>query len=197
MAKSGTSTAVSLTELAPLLGISKTRVHQLVAEGVIPRGPGGRFDPLEAAVAVLGWFRRDEATKQARLRLLHASAANHERRLRRHVRQLLTVDELRDVLMLAFGRGVELVQAETSRLHGEMAGRLPDDEARRAAHAVYDHLRRVMLGFRNGATELCDVLEREALPAEVRVAVVFERIMADATAGAEPEPAKRKAKRRA
>lgn len=192
MATTGKNTTLSLSELASLLGISKTRAHQLAADGVIPKGPGGRFEPLPAAVAVLGWYRRDEETKAARLRLLHASAANHERRLKRQLRHLLTLDELREVLAVAFGSGQELMQAETSRFHGELAARLPDDAARQSTYLIYDHLRRTMLGFRDGCEQLVADLDREHLASDARIGEVFGKIMAaamgDALQRPEPEP---------
>jgi hypothetical protein len=172
-----TETALSLGDLASLLGISKTRAHQLADAGVlVKRGRG--FDPLQSALACIGYLRRDEETKQARLRMLRATAAGHERRLRRQLRHLLTVAELRELFATLFDSLWKLNQAEASRFHSTLASRLPDDEARRAAYVVYEANRLYCLGVRNGLADLARRIDAEVLPADARLEAVFDEIMA-------------------
>lgn len=177
MTASKQKSTVSLSQLASILNLSKTRTHQLVTDGVIPAAEDGRFDPLTAAVAALDYFRRDEQQKQARLKLLQASAANHERRLRRQIRHLITLEELGAIFDVQFDCASAMVQRESSVFHDSMAKRLPDQDARVAAFAVFNEMRRLLLGFRKGCADLLEELRNERLVDGERIEIAYQQIL--------------------
>jgi phage terminase Nu1 subunit (DNA packaging protein) len=166
--------ALSRADLAGLLDVSEARIQQLTGAGVLKRRKGG-YDPLESAVAFAKWLRRDEETKRARLRLLTAQAMNHERRLRQHLRKLLTVDELHDALLVAFEEGAGMVQRETSRLFHERAAVVGEDRARLDVHPIYTEFMRLLRGYRNGCDALADALRSGLVQDEARI----DRLMED------------------
>lgn len=82
------------TEAAEHLHISTRQVRNLVTEGVLVPRADGSFDPLSAALAYLGHTQKDAAGKAARTALAQVETRRKELQVRRHLGQLVTLDEL-------------------------------------------------------------------------------------------------------
>lgn len=169
VAPSGASTA----EVARLLGVSPSRISQLVGSGQIDRHADGSIDSLQAALVVLDNARRDDAGRDARARASRARAAATELRARRALRQYLTIDEVAEVFDEAFTRWHEMTQAESSRFYSDLVCRMPDDAARSAASTIYRRFLALNNAFRTASAELVKMARDEHLTDGARLDEVF------------------------
>jgi hypothetical protein len=83
----------SQSEAAEALRISTRHVRNLTSDGVLPVRRDGRYDPLPTALAYLAHTQKDAAGKQARTELAQVEAARKRLLMRKHLGQLLTMDE--------------------------------------------------------------------------------------------------------
>lgn len=94
---------VSSAQLAHVLGLTSRRVQQLAKEGVLARGPGGKFD-LAASVQAYMASRQDAAVPSvATDRLREARAVEIERRIALRDRELISLAEAMEKFELVTG----------------------------------------------------------------------------------------------
>lgn len=165
-------------QIAGLLEISQTRVAQLVGLGVLVRRPEG-FDPLECALGLLKFMRRDEEARAARTRLINANASVSERRQRQALTQLLTIDEVHCVLMDAFGGLMGALQAATSVMYSEEAAEAAgEQQARSRTTRVYERVRGTLIAFRDASARACSEIKQGLHSGERLDRVVAELVRA-------------------
>ena len=174
-------------ELADLLGFSPARVSQLAAVGVIQRGPNNRFNPLQAALALLAYTKRDDAGRQARVRALRARGAAIEMSVHRDLAKLVTLDELRELLDVILDRGADMVRRESQRVYLDCKTRLPEGEAVRCAGAVHRHTLGYIRALDAGGRELVVEMTRDHFQHPGRIAERYAELI-DAAMRREVDP---------
>lgn len=172
-------TFLNRAELAAKLEISEARVQQLVAAGAIHRRKGG-FDLTESALAFAKWLRRNEESQRAKIRLINAQAAGHERRVRQSLKQLLTVGEVRELLYRWFDNYVVGNQAESSRIYHELALEQGENFARQYAHQILDSSRALALCYRDGITAACKAITEGLRADDERLDEIVDDLMRSA-----------------
>lgn len=167
------TSSASTAQVARMLGVSASRVSQLIGSGQINRSTDGTIDPLQAALAVLETARRDDAGREARTRATRARAAAVELRARRALKQYLTISEVAELFDEAFGRWHQMTQAESSLFYADAIRRMPDDTARAAAATIYRKFLSLNQAFRTASSELVRIARDEHLPDDARIDEVF------------------------
>lgn len=173
------SRLVSRSALATMLGVTPARVSQMVTGGVLPSpDEHGRHDALDAVLALLDYLRRDQPMREARAAAIRSSAAANETRVRRQLRQLITLDEFGELLGIITERLVELAQSESGALYHELAPVIGPERATAAASRSHARLRGVALAVRHGTGALIDDLRAEVLPDPERVSAAYAELIA-------------------
>jgi len=163
---------------AAALGISAGRLSQLTKAGAIQPDAGGRIDLAQAAVALLERARRDDSGRKARERYLRATAVAAELRVRRELKQLMTLDECKQLITAVVLHARIALQATSSEFFYTVQAAHGEQHAHLAAGGVY---RQVLKAINSAASVADDVLRRardEQLPREARIEDVFASLAA-------------------
>jgi hypothetical protein len=174
-------TTMTESELADFLSITDRQVRRLVESGVLVREPGGDFDAVRCARAYLRSRRDDLEGKRARAESLRVDSVAKMLRMRRQAGQVVTADELRELVDDMWSKVWTTWMLMMSTLYHGLPTTI-DDGFRRVLVASLDEL---------GKSELHALRERlDERLAGVRAELVDdERIdcMMRALAGAEGE----------
>ncbi len=143
---------VTSTALAGHFGVSQPYISKLMAEGVIERLPGGRFDQDVCRLAYLRWLRdpaRRSARTQADADYVKVKTEMLRLRLLEKRRELVPVADLKELIDTFVG----LVLTKLGGLPARVAG--TDLGARRKAEAVVIELRREIATACNEMADQC------------------------------------------
>jgi hypothetical protein len=163
---------------AAALGISAGRLSQLTKAGAIQPDAGGRIDLAQAAVALLERARRDDSGRKARERYLRATAVAAELRVRRELRQLMTVDECKELITTVVVRARTELQASSSGFFYEIQAEHGEQHALIGAGRFYRSVLGALVAADRTAREVLRRARDEQLPREARIEDVFASLAA-------------------
>lgn len=169
---------VSPKAAAAALGISPGRVSQLTKAGAIQPDAEGRIDLAQAALALLERARRDDAGRAARERYLRATAVAAELRVRRELKQLMTLAECKDLISAVVVRARIELQVSSGGFFYEVQRDHGEKHAHLAAGRYY---KSVLAAINSAAATADEVLRRardEQLPSDERIEDVFATLAA-------------------
>ena len=112
--------AATATEIGRLLGVTARRIHQLAAEGTLPKPAArGAFQVADCVKAFVAYVSGREEPARARLARLRADLMELE--LRRKAGELVEVKAVRAALSAKARQVRTSLEGLTSRLAGELA----------------------------------------------------------------------------
>ena len=112
--------SASATEIGRLLGVTARRIHQLAAEGTLPKPAArGAFQVADCVKAFVAYVSGREEPARARLARLRADLMELE--LRRKAGELVEVKAVRAALSAKARQVRTSLEGLTSRLAGELA----------------------------------------------------------------------------
>lgn len=163
---------------AAALGISPGRVSQLVKAGAIAPDAEGRIDLTQASLALLERARRDDAGRAARERYLRAMAVAAELRVRRELRQLMSVDEAAELISAVVVRARTELQASSSGFFYEIQSAHGEQHALIGAGRYYKSVLAAIVAADRTAKEVLRRARDEQLPRDARIEDVFSSLAA-------------------
>jgi hypothetical protein len=123
---------VNSTALAGVLGISQRRVHQLAADGIIPKPDAYQYNLVESVRGYTGFLRAiverqgsgtsNEALKAARVALLKSQKRAADLAYQEKAGKLLSVDDVEQLMLEAAATFAGQKRSMGSRLAGQLAG---------------------------------------------------------------------------
>ena len=174
---------LSTAALAALIGVSSPRISQLRSAGVITADGDGDFDAVRTLTALLGFYRQDNATRNARAKAIRANAAAAEMRTRRSLRQLLDTTEVRELFDVVAEALHEVAQRESTRVYHDLLPVHGEEIATKVATRTRDTMTGVANGMTAGTVELLRQLHAEVMPDPTRISALYERLVANHGAG--------------
>lgn len=145
---------LSAAELSAALAMTPRRLNQLVAEGVVTRGPGGRYT-LEAVREYVVHLKRDEETRRERRALLRAQTAAAHARTAAKLGHAYTLQEVRERLEAPTAALLEIRNAASwnrgrlieAGIAADLADRLAREQWAELAAAAADVRRQIDRAF--------------------------------------------------
>jgi hypothetical protein len=168
--------------IAKILGLTVARIQQMRREGGLKPDGDGLYSVVDALRAHYLYDSPRGDALRARTRHTNVKSLECELAVRRAMRRLVTMDELRDFGNEVFERATDSTQAESSRFFHEFRKTHTEQESLVMTGRLYNPLIQIAHGWSNGLSALIREIEEDRLPDAARLGDVLAKITAEIAA---------------